>query len=96
MIAQPREVKALGQYSIFVAFADGVRGVVDLSHLAGKGVFCDWDRDGLFTKVHIADNGAIAWNAGLDICPDNVWLRLRGLTFEQWQEQNRSIHAANQ
>ena len=95
MIAKPIKVKALEKYAIFVEFSDGVRGAVDLAHLAQKGVFRDWDKDNLFAEVHVDDNGVIAWNEEIDICPDNVWLRLNGMTFEQWR-QNRSTHATNQ
>jgi len=87
MIAKPIEVKALNNYSIFVGFSDGVQGAVDLKHLAHKGVFCNWDKNNLFSQVHIDDYGAIVWNEEIDICPDNVYLQLAGLTFEQWQQQ---------
>ena len=89
MIAKPIEVKALDSYSIFVAFADGVQGAVDLTRLAHKGVFHDWDKNNLFAQVHIDDYGAIAWNEAIDICPDKIYLQLKGLTFEQWQQQNQ-------
>ena len=95
MIAKPIEVKALDKYSIFVGFSDGVRGSVDLTRLAHKGVFCDWDKNNLFAQVYIDDFGAIAWNENIDICPDNVYLQLKGLNFEQWQQQNRIEYASN-
>ena len=94
MIAKPTEVKALDNYSIFVEFSDGVQGAIDLKHLAHKGVFNAWDRDNLFTQVHIDDYGAIAWNDTIDICPDSAYLQLKGLTFEQWQQQHQ--YATNQ
>ncbi len=90
------EVKALAKYSIYVAFSDGVEGVVDLGHLAHKGVFQSWDKDDLFAQVHVDACGAIAWNDYIDICPDNVWLQLNHLTFEQWQQQDWSVHATHQ
>ena len=89
MIARLTKVEALDNYSIFVWFSDGVQGIIDLNHLAHKGVFHEWDNNNLFSQVHIDDYGAIAWNADIDICPDNVYLQLRGLTFEQWQQQNQ-------
>jgi hypothetical protein len=95
MIAKPVTVKALDNYSIFVAFNDGTQGIIDLKHLAHKGVFRDWDRNNLFARVHIDDYGAIAWNDDIDICPDNVWLQLKGVTFEQWKQQNPEQYAAN-
>jgi len=96
MIAKPIGVKALNDYTIFVQFSDGVQGAVDLKHLAHKGVFHEWDKNNLFMQVHISDYGAIAWNDNLDICPDNIYLQLKGLTFEQWQQQNQNYYASNQ
>ena len=83
MIAKPISVKALDNYSIFVRFADGTQGSVSLEHLAHKGVFRAWEKNNLFTLVHIDEGGAIAWNEDIDICPDNVYLQLKDITFEQ-------------
>ncbi|MEO0115840.1 MAG: DUF2442 domain-containing protein [candidate division WOR-3 bacterium] len=43
------EVKPLANYQVWIKFADGVEGVVDLSELKGKGkgVFVAWE-DGDF------------------------------------------------
>ena len=95
MIAKPLSVKALNNYSIFVRFADGMQGTVSLEHLAHKGVFRAWDENNLFTCVHIDECGAIAWNEDIDICPDNVYLQLKGVTFEQWKQQNQKNYATN-
>jgi hypothetical protein len=95
MIAKPIEVKALDNYNIFVGFSDGVKGFVDLRHLAHKCVFREWDKNNLFLQVHIDDYGAIAWNNDIDICPDNIYLQLKGLTFEQWKQQNQYQYASN-
>ena len=95
MIAKAIKVKALDNYSIFVCYSDGVQGSVDLNHLAQKGVFYEWDKNNLFSQVYIDDYGAIAWNDNIDICPDNVYLQLKGITFEEWQQQNQMQNASN-
>ncbi len=95
MIARPISVKPLNKYAIFVQFSDGMQGTVDLTHLAHKGVFCQWDTGNLFSQVHIDDFGAIAWNEDIDICPDSIWLQLKGISFEEWQAQNQYTYAAN-
>ena len=95
MIAKPIDVKALGNYSIYVEFSDGVQGTVDLKHLAQKGIFLDWDKNNLFEQVHIDDYGAIAWSENIDICPDSVYLKLKGINFEQWKHQNLNSYASN-
>jgi hypothetical protein len=92
MFAQLSAVKALDNYSIFVAYKDGVQGIVDLQHLAKKGVFCQWDKNNLFQNVHISDYGAIAWNEDIDICSDSVYLKLRGLTYDNWKQQKEKCN----
>ncbi|GHT21256.1 hypothetical protein FACS189430_00990 [Bacteroidia bacterium] len=87
MIAKPISVKALENYTIFVCFDDGTRGVIDLSHLAHRGIFRAWENNDLFRYVHINDFGAIAWTDDIDLCPDSLYLQLKGLTFEQWQQK---------
>ena len=87
MITKPVEVKALDNYSIFVRFPDGVQGTIDLKHLAHKGVFCAWDKDDLFAQVRIDDSGSIMWNEEIDICSNNVYLQLKGISFEQWRDK---------
>ena len=39
---KPVEVKALSQYRIWLRYDDGVQGEVDLSDVAGRGVFQAW------------------------------------------------------
>jgi hypothetical protein len=36
------EAKALEDYRLWLKYSDGTEGAVDLSHLAGKGVFAAW------------------------------------------------------
>lgn len=59
-------------------YSDGASGEVDLSHLAGRGVFEAWNRRACFESVRIASGGAIAWDEAIELCPDAVYLRLTG------------------
>jgi hypothetical protein len=61
------EVKALNDHRIWLRFADGVEGEVDLSHLAGRGVFRAWADRKVFENVHVDGSGAIVWNEELDL-----------------------------
>jgi len=72
------EVKALSGYRIWLRYADGVEGEVDLTHLAGRGVFKAWTDRKVFESVHVDESGAIAWDEELDLCPDALYLRLTG------------------
>ncbi|MDR2497825.1 MAG: DUF2442 domain-containing protein [Tannerellaceae bacterium] len=95
MISKPVSVKALEGYAIHVCFADGLQGVVDLSHLAHEGIFKAWDANDLFRRVHINEYGAIAWDENLDICPDSLYLRLKGMSFDEWKHQSMDAYATN-
>jgi hypothetical protein len=72
------EAKPLDHFNLRVKYSDGVEGVVDLSHLAGKGVFEIWNDYREFQKVHIGAGGAIAWTEDVEICPDSIYLRVTG------------------
>ena len=86
MIAKPIQVKALNKYIIWVKFSDQIEGKVDLSYLISKPVFKVWQNKDLFSKVYIDNETyAIAWNNEIELCPDNIYLKLKGITFEQWK-----------
>ncbi len=50
-VAKILEAQPLDDYIIQLKFADGVSGKVDLSPLAGKGVFSFWDHYENFKKM---------------------------------------------
>ena len=75
---KPTEVRPLDNYRIWVQYSDGIEGVVDLSDLAGVGVFALWNDYREFQKVHIGTSGEIAWNDQIDICPDSTYLKITG------------------
>ena len=77
MYAKPIFVNALSDYQIEINFSDGLSGVVDLSHLAGKGVFKVWENDNLFSRVYINnETDAIAWNDDLELCPNTLYQQI--------------------
>ena len=53
-------------------------GEIDLSDMAGKGVFALWHDPGEFAKVHIGPGNAISWNDQVEICPDATYLEMTG------------------
>jgi hypothetical protein len=79
---RPILVKPLENYRLWLKFADGVEGIVDLSYLAGQGVFALWNDYREFQKVHIGSSGEIAWSEEIDICPDAIYLRITGKKAE--------------
>ncbi|WP_263819975.1 DUF2442 domain-containing protein [Salinibacter sp.] len=75
---EPLEVKALSGYHIWIRYADGEEGEVDLSHLAGQGVFTLWDDEQEWKNVRVAEDGAIRWSEEVELCPDATYLKLTG------------------
>ncbi len=71
------EAKALGGYRVWVRFADGVIGEVDLSHLVGRGLFARWRQPGAFEDLTVdPEAGTIVWPSGLDVAPDALYARI--------------------
>jgi molybdopterin-dependent oxidoreductase alpha subunit len=76
------ELKVLGGYRLRLRFSDGAEGEVDLSHLAGRGVFARWKDRRFFRKVRIENGRALQWGDDIDLCVDSLYLRLTGKTAE--------------
>ena len=73
---KPLEVKPLQNFRLWLRFDDETTGEVDLSDLAGRGVFNAWNNQEFFNLVRIGSHGEIAWGETLDLCPDSVYMRL--------------------
>jgi len=80
---KPVAVKPLEGYRLWIQYSDGVKGVVDLKDLVGKGVFTLWSDYQQFQKVYIGPGAEIAWGEGIDICPDALYLRITGKKPEE-------------
>lgn len=78
MMIEILEVQPLAGYRIRLAFVDGVRGEVDLSHLAGKGVFKYWDQAENFKNVSVINGRWLAWSDEIDLDADTLYLKLTG------------------
>jgi len=72
------ETRPLGNYKIWLKFSDGVAGEVDLSHLAGKGVFIFWNDYENFKNVSVEDGRRLAWSDEIDLDADSLYLKLTG------------------
>ena len=75
---RPVAVEPREGYCIWLRYADGAEGEVDLSDLAGKGVFAAWRDRNFFRDVRIADGGEIAWRNEIDLCRHALYFRLTG------------------
>jgi len=72
------EVEVLENCRLELTFADGTRGTVDLSDLAGLGVFALWNDYNEFQKVEIGEAGELVWSERIDLCPDSLYLKATG------------------
>ena len=77
------DVRALDGYRIWLRFADGAEGEIDLSDLAGRGVFRAWGNRQVFESVRVDEVGAIAWDGEIDLCPDALYLQLTGKAVDE-------------
>ena len=83
---KPVKVKALSGYRLWIEYDDGVRGEVDLSDMAGKGVFEAWDEKGFFEKVHIEpieEENAVVWDDIVEVDPYNLYMKITGKAWEE-------------
>ena len=79
----PVEVRALEPYRIWLRYDDGVEGELDLSYLAGDGVFAAWEDHSFFAGVHLGPAGSIAWSERIDLCGDALYMKITGMTPEE-------------
>ena len=66
-------VRVLDGYRLELTFADGVRGIVDLSKriLGRGGVFQELQSEAFFQQVRVdTELGTIVWPNQADFCPD--------------------------
>jgi hypothetical protein len=75
---RPTAVAPRDGYRIWLRYSDGSAGEVDLSHLAGAGVFEAWNDRACFEAVHITEYDAVAWDEDLELCPDALYMQLTG------------------
>ncbi len=80
---RPTKVEAREGYRIWIRYSDGAEGEVDLSALAGKGVFAAWNEPGYFDRVHINEAGDVAWSDEIDLCPESLYMDLTGKSAEE-------------
>jgi hypothetical protein len=68
----------LAGYKLRLQYADGVTGLVDVSHLVGKGVFQLWNDPEAFGRVSIGTGGELRWSEEVDLCADALYLEITG------------------
>ena len=77
------KAQPLDDYKIRLEFADGGIGEVDLSHLAGRGVFARWNNYENFKKISVEGGRWLAWSDDIDIDADTLYMKLTGKTPDE-------------
>ena len=76
------EARPQDDFKIWLKFTDQSAGSVNLSHLAGKGVFASWNNYENFKLVTIENGRRLVWPDEIDIDADSLYLRLTGKSPE--------------
>ena len=76
--AMPTSVAPREGYRIWLRYADGVSGEVDLSELADAEPFAQWCDRGFFESVRLGVGGSVAWGDDIALCGDDLYLKLSG------------------
>lgn len=92
-LVQPTNVEARGGYRIWLEYADGAAGELDLSHLVGSGVFKAWEDEAFFHQVRITDYRAITWSGEIELCPDALYVDLTGRAWDEAYPPPASVGA---
>jgi len=81
MRPRPIEVRALPGFRIWVRFADGSEGTVDLTHLVGVGVFAAFKQPGFDRAFVSPDAQTVTWPGELDLDPDVLYAKATGVAI---------------
>jgi len=85
---KPIKVKSNGQYRIFISYSDGTEGILDLDYLKEKPIFHKWASPDFFNSVYINQpENAISWDEDIELCPDNLYLKLKKMSFSEYNKQ---------
>lgn len=82
-LVQPVEVEAREHWRIWVVFADGVSGEVDLSDMADEPICAAWRDPAFWRSVKLTEHRAVAWNDDIELCADSLYMDLTGLTLRE-------------
>jgi hypothetical protein len=82
-MTRPIDVEPRNGFKLWLRFSDGAEGVVDLSRLAGRGVFQCWVNTDAFEAVRVAEHGVVVWGDDVELCPDALYLKATGKAIDE-------------
>ncbi|HKC65698.1 MAG TPA: DUF2442 domain-containing protein [Pyrinomonadaceae bacterium] len=78
------EARVLDNYRLYLKFSDAAEGEVDLSDLAGQGVFAAWNNSTSFEQMQIGSAGrSLDWGDQIDLCADSLYMSVTGQTAQE-------------
>ena len=78
------EARVLDNYRLYLKFSDGAEGEVDLSDLAGQGVFAAWNDTRFFEQAQIGSAGrSLDWGNQIDLCADTLYMSVTRQTAQE-------------
>ena len=83
---KPVAVEPREGFCIWIRYEDGAEGEIDLSDVAGKGVFKVWEDRNFFERVYVSDHRSIAWDDELELCPDSLYMELTGISWDEYKK----------
>lgn len=103
----PVNVEPRDGYTIWLQFADGVEGELDISHWVERPYFASLQNREVFERVHISDHDSISWgfvhekypDIEVETCDETSYARLLGISLEtiremDWEELYDAIDEA--
>ena len=92
MLAEIIEVRPLGGCRLYLRFADGAAGEIDLKSVVRfDGVFAPLRDPAVFAEVRVNDElGTIVWPNGADLCADVLHGRITGRALPGADRQRKA------
>lgn len=82
-LLKPTHVEARPNHRLYLRYADGAEGEVDVADLSGRGVFECWNDPAIFESVRLGADGSLQWGDDIELCADAMYMRLTGRSAEQ-------------
>ncbi|GEM_PF-1427468 len=77
-------IKIEERITILAKFEDGTIGIIDFDKKVLKGILSKLQDHSFFNLAKLKE-GVIYWPEEIEICGDSLYLELKEVTFDEWQ-----------